>query len=79
MKEYFVNAVVNGDYSDSYYFNTLAEAKAFFDKKARGLRYEMIKENDSSVIKFKKGDSWGYELWSVDYEIIDSASYTWED
>lgn len=78
MKEYFVNVVVNGDYSDSYYFNSLAEAKAFFDKKAKALRYEMIKENDSSVIKFRKGDTWGYELREGD-EIIDSASYAWED
>ena len=79
MKKYFVNAVVCGDYSDSYYFNTLAEAKAFFDKKAKALRYDRIKENEQATIKFRKGDTWGYELWSVDYENIDSASYTWED
>lgn len=78
MKKYYVTSLVCGDYSDSYEFDTLTEAKAFFDKKAKALRYEMIKENDSSVIKFRKGDTWGYELREGD-EIIDSASYSWED
>jgi len=78
MKKYYVISVMWGDYGDSYEFDNLSEARAFFDKKAKGLRYEMIKENDSSVIKFKKGDSWGYELREGD-ETIDSASYTWED
>ena len=78
MKKYFVNVVVNGDYSDSYYFNSLAEAKAFFDKKAKALRYDRIKENEQATIKFRKGDSWGYELREGD-ETIDSASYSWED
>lgn len=78
MKKYYVISVMWGDYGDSYEFDKLSEARAFFDKKAKGLRYEMIKENDSSVIKFKKGDSWGYELREGD-ETIDSASYTWED
>ena len=79
MKKYYVISLVCGDYSDTCEFHSLAEAKAFFDQKAKALRYEMIKENDSSVTKFDEGDTWGYELRDDGYNLIDSASYTWED
>lgn len=79
-KTYYVIPTVNGDYCDGKEFGSFDEAKAFFDKKAKGLAMEMIKENDQAVCKFSPSDSYGYELWcDDDDEIIDSASRRWSE
>lgn len=84
MKKYLVMCFVNGNCSVCWEFETLEQAKDYFDERVRTISIDRKNENRQSVIKFHDTDCWGYELDSEDldtneYETLDSACMSWKE